>query len=264
MARRGCEGWEIIKRRKRLESLPCWRCRTGPGYRHEYPNRELETLSGEVGVGARGVSVRSERVREERKGDVVRFETVRKRTQTRRPGVPASVVTAAAHVVAHGYWKRATGGGARARRETIRQDAHARVPDGVARERGSRLATSARRDVPGRARRRALEYEEDLDRTPRQVQAQGVPATSERFVSRRGRTGACFTDALAPKSSDAQRRAITGGRYFTLGGSLADDAIDVDGLGDRLRRNGVRSARVVRGAECTPRARRPFVKSSTR
>ena len=165
-----------------------------------------------------------------------------------------------AHVVAHGYW-RATGDGARARRgdssrrsRSCPRRCRARTRFAIGDERSTRCPRP--RETPRSSTRKIWTRRGETRRG-------AVREFSERFVSRRGRTGACFTDALAPKSSDAQRRAITGGRYFTLGGSLADDAIDVDGLGDRLRRNGVRS-RASFAAPKTPRARRPFVKSSTR
>ena len=235
------------KKAKKARKSPVLAVSNGPGVSHEYMSA-LETLSGEVG-GAREVFLYDQRgcgkSAKATSYDLKLYVNELKRV-AQELGVGGD--GGGAHVVAHGYW------GARLATELALDERRfvktlTLVSPTVSRANEVRDWRRALDAMSPAARDAALEYEEDLDPARRDAYEGAVREFSERFVSRRGRTGACFTDALAPKSSDAQRRAITGGRYFTLGGSLADDAIDVDGLGDRLRRNGVRSARVVRGAE---------------
>lgn len=150
-----------------------------------------------------------------------------------------------AHVVAHGYW------GAKIAIEIARARPGlaksitlvSAAPSYAAQVNDWRRALN---EISVDAREAIETYERDLAPSARRAYDEGMKEFSERFVSRRS-DGACFAAALAPASSDDLRLAITGGRYFTRAGSLADDAIDVNGLGAKLWANGVRSMRVVRG-----------------
>lgn len=235
------------KKAKKAKNAPVLAVSNGPGVSHEYMSA-LETLSGEVG-GAREVFLYDQRGCG-KSANATSYDLNLYVNEIKRVAEELGVGGdgGGAHVVAHGYW------GARLATELALDERRfvktlTLVSPTASRANEVRDWRRALDAMSPATRDAAIEYEEDLDPARRDAYEAAVREFSERFVSRRGRTGACFTDALAPKSSDAQRRAITGGRYFTLGGSLADDAIDVDGLGERLRRNGVRSARVVRGAE---------------
>lgn len=232
------------KKAKKAKKAPVLAIANGPGIAHGYMSA-LETLSGEAG-GAREVFLydqrgcgRSAKAQEynlalflDELRDIVRELKL--------------VEEGGAHVLAHGYW-------------------------------GTRLATTLALDTPGFARsmtlvspttsrrrevadwRRALDdlsresreailaYESDLDPSKRQAYDQALSEFSERFITVRGAKGACTEAALAPRSSDDQRLALTGRRYFSAAGSLADDGLALESMGARLGKNGVRAVRVVRG-----------------
>ena len=232
------------RKAKKAKKAPVLAVTNGPGIAHGYMSA-LETLSGEAG-GAREVFFYDQRGSGKSKGassyDLALYldelRTVARELRLVEEG--------GAHVLAHGYW------GAR-----LATTLAAEVP-GFARSVTLVAPTATRRrevadwrraleDISKESRDAILDYEEDLDPSKRAMNDRGLREFSERFVSIRGDRGACFNDVLAPRSSDAPRNAITGGKYFSVAGSLANDVIDLRGLGEKLGKNGVRAVRVIRG-----------------
>jgi proline iminopeptidase len=233
------------KKAKKEANAPVFVIANGPGISHEYLSG-VETLSGEVG-GAREVFEydqrgcgKSDAVGGERNIDVYLNEA--------RDVVKALRLAdeGGAHVLAHGYWGARialtlaleTPGLVRSLTLVSPAPSYARqVADW-------RLALD---EVSQSARDAILTYEQDLDARARPAYDDAMREFSSKFVTRRGASGGCFDRALAPASCDAQRLAITGGKYFTLDGSLAQDTLPLAGLGAKLGANGVKAVRVVRG-----------------
>ena len=236
------------KKAKKEKKAPVLAISDGPGVSHAYMSA-VETLSGEVG-GAREIFLYDQRGCGESKsamdGEVYDLDLYLNelRTVVRELRL---VEEGGAHVLAHGYW------GARlATTLALERPNFAKtltlVSPTASRATEVRDWRRALDDISPESRNAILAYEADLDDSKRDAYDAGMREFSSRFVSTRGASGACFDVALAPRASDAQRLAITGGRYFTTSGSLASDSIQLDDLGARLGANGVRAVRVVRGA----------------
>lgn len=232
------------KKAKSAKKLPVLAISNGPGIAHGYMSA-LETLSGEAG-GAREVFLYDQRgcgksALAQEYSLALFLDELRAIVRELK-----LVEEGGAHVLAHGYWgtRLAT---------TLALDT-----PGFARSMTLVSATTSRRrevsdwrraldDVSRESREAILAYESDLDPSKRQAYDRALSEFSERFVTVRGAGGACTTAALAPNSSDDQRLALTGGRYFSAAGSLEDDNLALEGIGARLGKNGVRAVRVVRG-----------------
>jgi len=243
------------KKAKKAKKTPVLAVCNGPGVPHDYFSA-LETLSGEAD-GAREVFLydqrgcgRSAPVDEDWLADggaeaLNRYSDELNRLIDELRLVPEG----GAHVVAHGYWgaklattlARTTPGAVKtltlvsptaSRAEEV-DDWKQALNDGAA--------------VSSDARKAILDYERDLDEALRDAYDDAMREFADAFVARR--SSSCFGTTLAlGRQTDAQRRALTGGRYFIADGSLAKDSISLDGLGTALGRNGVSAVRIVRGS----------------
>ena len=236
------------KKAKKEANAPVLAVSDGPGVSHAYMSA-LETLSGEVG-GAREVFLYDQRGCGKSKsatdGEVYDLDLYLNelRTVVRELRL---VEEGGAHVLAHGYWGARLATAMALERPNFAKTLTLVSPT-ASRATEVRDWRRALDDISPESRNVILAYEADLDDSKRDAYDAGMREFSSRFVSTRGAAGACFDVALAPRTSDAQRLAITGGRYFTASGSLASDSIQLDDLGSRLGANGVRAVRVVRGA----------------